>query len=95
MLIAIEKARTGVDPLHSWRSAALEVFPTLEPSRDKSCPKCAFLGLAEEGMIRGIPAGSYTRSVDNKRYATDAVRLLAIRPELCNDPSALWEEVMK
>ena len=91
---AAEKARTGIDPQQAWESAALEVFPTQKSSRNKGCPKGAFLGLAEEGMIRGIPAGNYTRSLDNKQYAVDAVSILKTRPELSNDPSELWKAVM-
>ena len=91
---AAEKARKGIDPQQSWESAALEVFPTQKSSRNKGCPKCAFLGLAEEGLIRGIPAGNYTRSLDNKQYALDAVRILKTRPDLSNNPAALWKEVM-
>ena len=91
---AAETARTGIDPLQSWQSSALEVFPTQKSSRNKGCPKCVFLGLAGEGMIRGVPAGNYTQSIDNRQYALDAVNLLRARPELSNDPSGLWEEVM-
>lgn len=49
---------------------------------------------AGEGMIRGVPAGNYTQSIDNRQYALDAVNLLRVRPELSNDLSGLWEEVM-
>jgi len=42
----------------------------------KGCPKDAFLGLCEEGMVKGIPPGSYTASEKNKQYAIKAVDLL-------------------
>ncbi|MCD6168304.1 MAG: hypothetical protein J7J33_03240 [Caldisericia bacterium] len=42
----------------------------------KGCPKGAFLGLCEEGMVKGIPPGSYTASEKNKQYAIKAVDLL-------------------
>jgi hypothetical protein len=38
----------------------------------------------------GIPAGSYTGSRLNKRYAIRAVTLLRRRPELSDDLAALW-----
>lgn len=42
----------------------------------KGCPRGAFLGLCEEGLIKGIPCGSYTKSKKNKQYAIDAVEIL-------------------
>ena len=32
----------------------------------------AFLGLCEEGLVKGIPAGKYSASKDNKQYAVRA-----------------------
>jgi hypothetical protein len=39
-------------------------------------PRGAFLGLCEEGLVKGIPAGKYAASKDNKAYAVEAVALL-------------------
>lgn len=71
--IAAENARDGVDPAAAWDSAAQQVFPNHYHSREKSCPRCAFLGLAEDGMIVGVPRGTYTRSKHNKCYAIKAL----------------------
>lgn len=92
--LAAGYARKGGRPAQAWRKAAAYVFPQQRASREKSCPRCAFLGLAQDGLIVGVPAGQYTRSKDNKRYATKAVRLLENKPSLCNDPSELWHHVM-
>jgi len=94
---ATELLRKGKfdSPLAAWQAAAREFFPGKLESQKKSCPKSAFLGLCEEGVVIGIEAGSYCRSADNKSYALQALRLLAIEPSLAGDgPIALWSRVM-
>ncbi len=54
----------------------------------------AFLGLCEEGLVKGIPPGDYTESVKNKQYAVDAVRLLRLDPALAGDKMSLWQGVL-
>ena len=92
--LATEQARNGNDPVRAWYAAAERIYPEECPARNKSCPRCAFLGLAEEGLIDGVPSGSYTRSSDNKRYAIEALRLLWSDPTLCDDSDELWRRVM-
>jgi hypothetical protein len=87
------KARAGVNPIDAWKQSAMEVFPTKKASRNKGCPRCAFLGLAEDGLLKGVPSGSYTDSYDNKRYAVEAVRILRQRPELAENIAELWGRV--
>ena len=60
----------------------------------RNCPRCAFLGLCGEGLVKGIPSGPYTRSKLNKRYAVDAVLLLSGRTALADDPRQLWQLVI-
>jgi len=64
-------------------------------SGGEGCPKCAFLGLCEEGFARGVPQGNYTSSKKNKQYAVDAVTILKENPDLANDPASLWKLVIK
>ena len=90
---AVERAQGGMDPVRAWKKSAEEVFPSQPASRDKGCPKCAFLGLAEDGLIRGVPRGNYTTSSSNKRYAVEAVKLLRTSP--CLTESELWICVMR
>jgi hypothetical protein len=52
------------------------LYPTSPTSRKKGCPRGAFLGLCEEGMVKGIRAGKHTASKDNKLYAVRAAALL-------------------
>lgn len=58
-----------------WSKSAKEIFET-KSSQEKNCPKCAFLGLCENGFVKGIPKGNYTKSVKNKEYALKAIEIL-------------------
>ena len=87
--MAASDARKGNAPRDAWERAARRIFPSQKSSQDKGCPRCAFLGLAEQGLVVAIPRGPYTRSTDNKRYAAHAVEVLreeptyAIRRAIC------------
>ena len=96
--IAIEAIRLisqegVISPEEAWSSAAMKEFPKKKSAREKSCPKCAFLGLCEDGLINGIPKGNYTGSIKNKKYALDALKLLKGDRPLTEDE--LWTEVTK
>jgi hypothetical protein len=52
------------------------LYPSSPTARRKSCPRGAFLGLCEEGLVKGIPPGRYASSKDNKAYAVRAAALL-------------------
>lgn len=93
-VLAVEKAHNGLCPKAAWMEAVCKVFPESPTSWEKGCPRAAFLGLAEEGLVRGIPRGCYTRSKDNKEYALRAVELLEGYPDLFNDPGKMWKCVM-
>ncbi len=88
-------------PLEAWRAAAREVFPEKMPSQNKCCPKSAYLGLCEEGVVAGIPRGDYTSSRENKSYALRAVRLLRHMPSLADRAARdgggmeLWRRVVR
>jgi hypothetical protein len=81
-------------PKEAWSRAAGEIFGAGTSSARKGCPQNAFLGLCEEGLVKGIPGGQYTRSLKNKQYALDAIAVLRRNPELATDPDALWNSVM-
>ena len=96
-IIAIEAACAAshdVDPLTAWQVSAAKIFADSPSSEHKGCPKSAFLGLAELGEIAGVNPGKYTKSIDNKRYAKDALALLREDDSLSNDPLGLWRRVM-
>jgi hypothetical protein len=92
---------TCCSPQEAWLVAARLVFPTSVSSQAKGCPKGAYLGLCEEGLVRGIPRGVYTRSHENKQYAVDAVRLLLQDSTLADSgmddggAANLWRRVMR
>jgi hypothetical protein len=82
-------------PPEAWSSAVRGIFPESISSQQKGCPKTTYLGLCEEGLIKGVPPGKYTRSSKNKCYAIDAVKLLKQEPTLADDQEMLWSKVVK
>lgn len=64
-----------------------------QSSAKKGCPKSAFLALCQKGFISGIPAGYYTPSKKNGKYAVEAVRILQNNPALRNNPGELWYSI--
>lgn len=91
--VEICEASQNPDPVAAWKRAVSDYALTFEGQK-KGCPKSAFLGLCEEGLVKGIPKGDYTRGRLNKEYAVQAVRLLQSDPSLANDRRGLWDKVM-
>jgi hypothetical protein len=81
----------------AWRAVAAEMFPDAPEARRKGCPKQAFLGLCQAGLIRGVSAAVARPDPSlNRDYAAVAVRLLAADPGLAYAGSAeLWRRVME
>ena len=76
-LMAVRQVPSAsINPVALWDNAMQRLYPTSPTARKKSCPRGAFLGLCEEGLVKGIPAGKYTTSKDNKAYAVQAAALL-------------------
>lgn len=83
------------DPRVAWDHAARQTFPESPSSQTKGCPRGAYLGLCEEGLVVKVTAGSYGRSEANKSYALRAVELLRKEPALAKvSPNELWSRVM-
>lgn len=92
-LMATQQVPSGdISPVARWESAMEKLYPTSAAARKKGCPREAFLGLCEEGLVKGIPAGRYTSSKDNKAYAVRAVALLTEGAQHWST-SALWRAV--
>lgn len=97
LIAARQAASPKVGPAARWESAMAKLYPTSPSAQKKGCPRGAFLGLCEEGLVKGIPAGRYTSSKDNKDYAVRAAALLtegkqswsttALRRAVTNDPA--------
>jgi hypothetical protein len=81
-----------INPVARWESAMENLYPTSPAARKKGCPRGAFLGLCEAGVVKGIPAGHYTASKDNKAYAVGAAALLTEGTQSWST-SALWQAV--
>ena len=77
------------NPIARWDIAMERLYPTSPTARRKSCPRGAFLGLCEEGLVKSIPAGQYTASMENKFYAVNAATLLAEGKQIWS-ASGLW-----
>jgi hypothetical protein len=52
------------------------LYPTSPAARKKGSARGAFLGLCEEGLVLGVPAGSYKANRESKAIAVRAARLL-------------------
>nr|WP_208889497.1 hypothetical protein [Polaribacter sejongensis] len=74
-LKAAQNYKSSYSITEIYARAAKEVFET-KSSQEKGCPKGTFLGLCEEGLVKGIPRGNYTKSVKNKEYALQAIEIL-------------------
>ena len=93
--VQIYKEHTNLSPREAWNEATSHYFPGKPFAQNKGCPRAAFLGLCEEGFVRGIPRETYQSGKKNKQYAIDAVHILNQNPEKTYTPSELWKEVTK
>jgi hypothetical protein len=92
-LIAVRQGSSGpADPAARWEKALHQLYPTSPTSRKKGGPRGAFLGLCEEGLVKGIRAGNYAASKENKAYAVHAAALLAGETQSWST-TALWSAV--
>ena len=87
-------AGQATGPWEAWETATAAAFGRGTSGQQKGCPRAAFLGLCEEGLVIGVPRGAYTRSRKNKQYALDAIAVLREQPHLADDPHGLWAAVL-
>ena len=92
LLAARQRLSADLNPVARWEGAMKRLYPTSPTAQKKGCPRGAFLGLCEEGLIKGIPVGHYTASRDDKAYALRAAALL-IEGKQSWSTSALWRAV--
>jgi hypothetical protein len=95
MAVGLIEAAEAESPRDAWDQATTSLFRAGTATQKKGCPRCAFLGLCEEGLVKGVCGGDYTTSTKNKQYAVDAVALLRRQPALADRPRQLWMRVMK
>lgn len=75
-----------------WWDVAKQIFDT-KSAQEKGCPKNTFLGLCEEGLVKKIPKGNYTKSVKNKGYAVQALEALKQNDKKSFTPKELWTAI--
>jgi hypothetical protein len=85
-------AQCEMRPADAWKAAVGEQYP--DPTKRKNalkhtCPKGAFLGLCQLGILQGIRSGQYTNSTKSSGYANKAVELLRANPALASDKARL------
>lgn len=94
LAVQLLKEGSAPDPRDAWALATKKIFPTSTDLQNKGCPKGAFLGLCNEGMIEGVPPGKYSNPTKNGKYATDAIDVLRKNKYLSSQPSLLWKKVV-
>jgi len=93
-ILAASEGASGMNPVARWERALEKLYPTSPVARLKNSPRGAFLGLCEAGLVKGIPAGDYAASKEDKDYAVRAVALLTQGTGHWSR-SALWQAVTK
>jgi hypothetical protein len=88
----VQNYNTSNSIIEFYVRTAKEIFET-KSSQEKGCPKNTFLGLCTEGLVKGIPKGSYTKSVKNKEYAIRAVAILKQNKHTTFSPKELWDKL--
>jgi hypothetical protein len=82
---------SALSPERAWESA-IAGFTKSRSSQTTGCPKGAFLGLCEAGVIAGI-RGDGLVSNRNGQYALVAWKELQSQPDLSGNKEALWARV--
>jgi hypothetical protein len=87
-------ASRGFSPRDAWDFAIAKLTDS-PSSQNEGCPRSAYLGLREAGLVVGIGPGEYASRQNsvNARYARDAHQLLRSDPALGLDKKKLWNLV--
>ncbi|QDY32688.1 DUF6979 family protein [Clostridium sporogenes] len=87
-------SNSSIDPKLAWEIEADKIFEGRKVSVRKGCPKNAFLGLCEEGLIKGIPKGIYNTKSNslNKEYVLDGYKYLKDNDKNIK-PRELWKQI--
>ena len=91
-IAAAQRCRAGESPETAWQ-LEINAATSSESAQAKSCPRHAFLGLAEAGLIQGVPGRHAERQSANAQYATTAVEILRSNPALESSVMELWRSV--
>jgi hypothetical protein len=91
-MAARQGASANITPVDRWASAIVQLYPNSPTAQRKGSPRGAFLGLCEEGLVKGVPPGHYSATKQNKEYAVRAVALLEDKTQHWST-STLWRAV--
>jgi hypothetical protein len=95
-LNAVKRIENGARPQLAWENATIELFGKGSSFQRRGCQKGAFLGLCEEGLVKGVPKGSYlanSAANKNKRYTLAALELLKQEQAIPKDRRIFWQRV--
>jgi hypothetical protein len=82
----------SVTAAERWDTAVRQLYPEKPYLQKKTAPRGAFLGLCEQGLVKGIAvSGEGSRTDQNRLYAVRAVALLQAGTH--RTLNALWSEV--
>lgn len=96
---AVDAARAcrndqNLPPLIAWEKAIV-AHTSSKSSREKSCPKAAFIGLCSGGFIKGILPWADAPISLNGQYASQAATtLMALGNHSVPSPQELWHQVV-
>jgi hypothetical protein len=91
--VKLIETKLADSPIIAWDMATTEVFGKGTSGQTKGCPRNTFLGLCEEGKVKGIHPGNYAKSKRNKEYALKALQILKDTPSLSSEQELLWLKV--
>lgn len=74
---------------------SINKFTDSKSYQKKGCPRAAFIGLCEEGYVKGIKESQTKKykSCKNKRYATEAANFLLLEKPQNISKAHLWMQV--
>lgn len=94
--IAVDAAKLAqkeqISPADAWEKIRKET-----KLQNKECPKHTFLGLCQEGHIKNIKKGDYTKSKKNLNYAVIGIGLIKTNHEIYDknaNSKVLWKDIL-
>lgn len=87
---AAELLQSGnLNPYEAWEKSLVKH----KKDYTKDCPKNTFLGLCQEGYIKNVRKGRYTKASKNLDYAKEGVRILKTTDKRYEKHGLLWKDI--
>jgi hypothetical protein len=94
MAVRMETYGKALTPAERWQDAVTKLYPNSPINQKKGGPRNAFLGLCEQGLVKGIAAGVWTKPHANDANKACAVKAIALlRAGTHKTVTELWGEV--